>query len=59
MPLHAWRDEFWDMKGCTEDDKAAFQKAWTRARERLVDAKKVVIGGGFVWLKLDSEKFGG
>jgi hypothetical protein len=59
VPLHAWRDEFWDMKGCTDDDKAAFQKAWTRARERLVDAKKVVIGGGFVWLKLDSEKFSG
>ena len=59
VPLHAWRDEFWDMKGCTEDDKAAFQKAWVRARERLVDAKKVVIGSGFVWLKVDSEKFSG
>jgi hypothetical protein len=56
--LQAWRDEFWSMKGCTEDDKAAFQKAWTRARERLVDAKKIVIGSGFVWLKYDSEKFG-
>ena len=58
VSLSAWRDEFWSMKGCTEDDKAAFQKAWTRARERLVDAKKVVIGSGFVWLKTDSERFG-
>jgi hypothetical protein len=57
--LEDWKAEFWSMKGCTEDDKAAFQKAWTRARERLVDAKKVVIGSGFVWLKVDSEKFGG
>ena len=59
VTLNAWRDEFWSMKGCTDDDKAAFQKAWTRARERLVDAKKVVIGSGFVWLKTDSERFGG
>jgi hypothetical protein len=58
VSLEAWRDEFWSMKGCTSDDKAAFQKAWTRARERLVDAKKIVIGQGFVWLKADSEKFG-
>jgi hypothetical protein len=58
VSLNAWRDEFWSMKGCTDDDKAAFQKAWTRARERLVDAKKVVIGSGFVWLKADSERFG-
>jgi hypothetical protein len=58
VSLEAWRDEFWSMKGCTNDDKVAFQKAWTRARERLVDAKKVVIGQGFVWLKADSEKFG-
>jgi hypothetical protein len=58
VSLNAWRDEFWSMKGCTDDDKAAFQKAWTRARERLVDAKKVVIGSGFVWLKTDSERFG-
>ena len=58
VSLEAWRDEFWSMKGCTNDDKAAFQKAWTRARERLVDAKKIVIGQGFVWLKTDSEKFG-
>jgi hypothetical protein len=59
VTLEDWKGEFWSMKGCTEDDKAAFQKAWTRARERLVDAKKVVIGSGFVWLKTDSERFGG
>jgi hypothetical protein len=59
VTLEDWKGEFWSMKGCTEDDKAAFQKAWTRARERLVDAKKIVIGSGFVWLKTDSERFGG
>jgi hypothetical protein len=59
VTLEDWKGEFWSMKGCTDDDKAAFQKAWTRARERLVDAKKVVIGSGFVWLKADSERFGG
>ena len=59
VSLEDWRQEFWSMKGCTEDDKAAFQKAWTRARERLVDAKRIVIGQGFVWLKHDSEKFSG
>jgi hypothetical protein len=58
VTLEDWKGEFWSMKGCTDDDKAAFQKAWTRARERLVDAKKVVIGSGFVWLKTDSERFG-
>ena len=58
VTLDVWRQEFWSMKGCTDDDKAAFQKAWTRARERLVDAKKIVIGSGFVWLKADSERFG-
>lgn len=58
VSLEDWKGEFWSMKGCTEDDKAAFQKAWTRARERLVDAKKIVIGSGFVWLKTDSERFG-
>lgn len=59
VSLESWREEFWSMKGCTSDDKAAFQKAWTRARERLVDAKKIVIGSGWVWLKHDSEKFSG
>jgi len=58
VTLEDWKGEFWSMKGCTDDDKAAFQKAWTRARERLVDAKKIVIGSGFVWLKADSERFG-
>lgn len=58
VSLEDWRAEFWSMKGCGEDDKAAFQKAWTRARERLVDAKRIVIGSGFVWLKVESEKFG-
>ena len=58
VSLNDWRAEFWSMKGCTDDDKAAFQKAWTRARERLVGANKIMIGSGFVWLRSDSEKFG-
>jgi len=51
VSLDDWKDEFWNIKGCTEDDKAAFKKAWTRARERLVAVNKVVIGSGWVWLK--------
>jgi len=51
VSLDDWKDEFWSMKGCTEDDKAAFKKAWLRARERLVAVNKVVIGSGWVWLK--------
>jgi len=55
VSLDDWKDEFWSMKGCTEDDKAAFKKAWLRARERLVAVNKVVIGSGWVWLKPTSE----
>jgi hypothetical protein len=55
VSLDDWRDEFWSMKGCTEEDKAAFKKAWTRARERLVAVNKVVIGSNWVWLKPTSE----
>ena len=51
VSLDDWRDEFWSMKGCSEEDKAAFKKAWLRARERLVSANKVVIGSNWVWLK--------
>jgi hypothetical protein len=51
VSLDDWRDEFWSMKGCTEEDKAAFKKAWTRARERLVAVNKIVIGSNWVWLK--------
>jgi hypothetical protein len=51
VSLDDWKDEFWNIKGCTEDDKAAFKKAWTRARERLVAVNKVVIGSNWVWLK--------
>jgi hypothetical protein len=51
VSLDDWRAEFWSMKGCTEDDKAAFRKAWMRARERLVSVNKIVIGDNFVWLK--------
>jgi hypothetical protein len=58
VSLEDWKAEFWSMKGCSEDDKAAFQKAWMRARERLVGANKVVIGSGWVWLKSDLGKFG-
>jgi hypothetical protein len=53
--LDDWKDEFWSMKGCNEDDRAAFKKAWTRARERLVAVNKVVIGSNWVWLKPTSE----
>ena len=55
VSLDDWKDEFWSMKGCNEEDKAAFKKAWTRARERLVAVNKVVIGSGWVWLKPTSE----
>ena len=51
VSLDDWKDEFWSMKGCSEEDKAAFKKAWLRARERLVSANKVVIGSNWVWLK--------
>ena len=55
VSLDDWKDEFWSMKGCNEDDRAAFKKAWTRARERLVAVNKVVIGSNWVWLKPTSE----
>ena len=51
MSLDDWKDEFWSMKGCTEDDRTAFKKAWLRARERLVAVNKVTIGSNWVWLK--------
>ena len=51
VSLDDWRDEFWNIKGCTEEDKAAFKKAWLRARERLVAVNKVTIGSNWVWLK--------
>jgi hypothetical protein len=51
VSLDDWKDEFWNIKGCTEDDKAAFKKAWLRARERLVAINKVTIGSNWVWLK--------
>lgn len=58
VSLDDWRDEFWSMKGCTEEDKAAFRKAWMRARERLVSVNKIVIGDNFVWLKTGLENYG-
>lgn len=57
VALDDWRAEFWSMKGCTEEDKAAFKKAWLRARERLVAVNKVTIGDNWVWLKSSSENF--
>jgi hypothetical protein len=57
VSLDDWRTEFWSMKGCTEDDKPTFKKAWLRARERLVAVNKVTIGSGWVWLKANSENF--
>lgn len=57
VALDDWRAEFWSMKGCSEEDKAAFKKAWLRARERLVAVNKVTIGDNWVWLKSSSEDF--
>jgi hypothetical protein len=57
VSLDDWKAEFWSMKGCTEEDKPTFKKAWLRARERLVSVNKVVIGSGWVWLKASSENF--
>jgi len=57
VSLDDWKAEFWSMKGCTEDDKPTFKKAWLRARERLVAVNKVAIGSGWVWLKANSENF--
>lgn len=57
VSLDDWRDEFWSMKGCTEEDKQAFKKAWLRARERLVATNKIVIGSNWVWLKTSSESY--
>jgi hypothetical protein len=57
VSLDDWRAEFWSLKGCTEEDKPTFKKAWLRARERLVAVNKVVIGSGWVWLKANSENF--
>ena len=57
VSLDDWRSEFWSMKGCTDEDKDSFRKAWLRARERLVSVNKVVIGSGWVWLKSSSEAF--
>jgi hypothetical protein len=57
VSLDDWRAEFWSMKGCTDEDKDSFRKAWLRARERLVSVNKVVIGSGWVWLKSSSEAF--
>jgi hypothetical protein len=58
VSLDDWKAEFWSMKGCTEDDKVAFRKAWMRARERLVSVNKIVIGDNFVWLKTGLENYG-
>jgi hypothetical protein len=57
VALDDWRAEFWSMKGCTDEDKASFKKAWLRARERLVAVNKIVIGDNWVWLKANSEGF--
>jgi hypothetical protein len=57
VSLDDWKAEFWSMKGCTDDDKVAFRKAWMRARERLVSVNKIVIGSNWVWLKVSSESY--
>jgi len=57
VSLDDWKAEFWSMKGCTDEDKPTFKKAWLRARERLVAVNKVAIGSGWVWLKANSENF--
>ena len=57
VSLDDWRAEFWSMKGCTEEDKISFRKAWVRARERLVAVNKITIGDNWVWLKITSESY--
>jgi hypothetical protein len=57
VSLDDWRAEFWSMKGCTEDDRVSFRKAWVRARERLVAVNKITIGSNWVWLKTTSESY--
>ena len=57
VALDDWRAEFWSMKGCTDEDKISFRKAWVRARERLVAVNKITIGDNWVWLKTNSESF--
>jgi hypothetical protein len=57
VSLDDWRAEFWSMKGCTEDDRVSFRKAWVRARERLVAINKITIASNWVWLKTTSESY--
>lgn len=59
--LADWRSEFRSKKGVTDDsttlEKKAFDKAWSRAQERLQDAGEVGIRDKFAWLEVkdDSE----
>jgi hypothetical protein len=59
--LADWRSEFRSKKGITDDsttlEKKAFDKAWSRAQERLQDAGEVGIRDKLAWLEIkdDSE----
>ena len=59
--LADWRSEFRSKKGVTDDsttlEKKAFDKAWSRAQERLQDAGEVGIRDKLAWLEIkdDSE----
>lgn len=51
VSLNDWKNEFHDMAGFTEDELAAFKKAWERAKRRLRETNKIVMGSNWVWLK--------
>jgi hypothetical protein len=54
--LADWRSEFRSKKGITDDsttlEKKAFDKAWSRAQERLQDAGEVGIRDKLAWLEI-------
>ena len=54
--LSDWRDEFRSKKGVTDDssanEKKAFDKAWSRAQDRLQQQGEIGIRDKLVWLEL-------
>jgi hypothetical protein len=57
--LADWRAEFRSKKGVTDDsttlEKKAFDKAWSRAQERMQDIGEVGIRDKLVWLDIKDE----
>jgi hypothetical protein len=57
--LDDWRTEFRSKKGVTDDsttlEKKAFDKAWSRAQERMQDIGEVGIRDKLVWLDIKDE----